>query len=115
MARLSDYDSCDFITVENGNIIWNGYFYNADGYITLLEYSSFEISVDDFINKYGRNPDEVYELYGIRFTQYITKEGEADNTRNYMENLLDNWVNEATQLDRDEITADTPNGFYVLM
>ena len=114
MARISDYDGTDFITIENGTIIWNGFFYSADGYITLLEYSRFETSIDDFITKYGRSADEAYEEYGVRSTQYVTQEGEGDNTTNYMENLLDSWVNEARPLTTDEIDADTPNGFYVL-
>ena len=115
MARLSDYESKDFITIENGNIIWNGYFYDSDGYMALLEYSHFDTSIDDFIHKYGRNPDEAYEKYGMQFTQYITKEGEDNNTREYMNILLDSWADDASPINAAEITADTPDGFYVLM
>ena len=114
MARISDYDGRDFITVENGKIFWNGYFYNNDGYITLLEYSRFDTSISDFIYKYHRNPDEAYEEYGSKFTQYVTQEGEADNTRDYMQILLDSWADDASPITAEEITADTPDGFYVL-
>lgn len=115
MARLRDYESKDFITIDNGNIIWNGYFYASDGYMALLEYSRFDISIDDFIHKYNWNPDEAYEQYGLQFTQYITKEGEDNNTREYLQILLDNWVDEASPITVEEITEDTPNGFYILM
>ena len=115
MARLSDYEAKDFITIENGKIFWCGYFYNSDGYITLLEYSHFETSINDFINKYDRSSDEAYEQLGARFTQYITKEGEANNSREYMQILLDSWVDDAGLLTTDEISADTPDGFYVLV
>ncbi len=115
MARLSDYDGLDFITIENGKIFWNGYFYNNEGYITLLEYSHFETSVDDFISKYDRNSDASYEQYGSQATQYITKEGEDNNTSEYMQILLDSWADDASPINAAEITADTPDGFYVLM
>lgn len=115
MARISDYDGRDFITVENGKIFWNGYFYNNDGYITLLEYSRFDTSISDFIHKYGRNPDEAYEKYGMQFTQYITKEGEDNNSSEYMQILLDSWVDDASKITAEEITADTPDGFYMLV
>lgn len=115
MARISDYDGRDFITVENGKIFWNGYFYNNDGYITLLEYSRFDTSISDFIHKYGRNPDEVYDQLGARFTQYITKEGEDNNTREYLQILLDSWVEDASPITAEEISEDMPDGFYVFM
>lgn len=116
MARLSDYESKDFITIENGNIIWNGYFYDSDGYMALLEYSRFDTSISDFIYKYHWSPDEAYEQYGSQFTQqYITKEGEDNNTSEYMQILLDSWADDASPINAVEITVDTPDGFYVLM
>ncbi len=115
MARLSDYEAKDFITIENERIIWCGYFYNSDGYITLLEYSHFETSIDDFIHKYGRNSDEVFEQLGARFTQFLTKEGENNNSREYMNILLDSWVEDASPITAEEITTETPDGFYMLM
>lgn len=115
MARLRDYESKDFITIENGKIFWNGYFYDSDGKITLLEYSRFDTSIDDFINKYHRSPDEAYEKYGVRFTQYITKEGEDNNTREYLQILLDSWVKDSILLTAEEITPETPDGLYVLV
>lgn len=115
MARISDYVGTDFITIENGRIFWDGFFYNNEGHITLVEYSNFNTSLDDFINKYGKNSDEAYEQYGSQFTQYITKEGEGENSRNYMENLLDSWVEDASPITAEEITTETPDGFYMLM
>lgn len=114
MARISDYDGRDFITVENGRIFWDGFFYNNDGFITLVEYSHFNTSIDDFITKYGRSADTAYEQYGSQFTQCITKEGEDNNSSEYMQILLDSWVDDASKITAEEITADTPDGFYVL-
>jgi len=114
MVRLCDYEGVDFVTIDNGNIIWNGFFYDSDGYITLIEYSRFDMSIDEFINKYNRDPERAYEVYGSQFSQYVTKEGEGDNTRESMLDLLDSWVNSATLLTLDDITIDTPNGFYML-
>lgn len=115
MARLRDYESKDFITIENGKIFWNGYFYDSDGKITLLEYSHFNTSIADFISKYNRSSDEAYEQYGVHFTQYITQEGEDNNTGEYMQILLDSWVDDASQITAEEITVNTPDGFYILM
>lgn len=114
MARLCDYEGVDFVTIDNGIIIWNGFFYDSDGYIALTEYSKFYMSIDEFINKYNRDPEQAYELYGSQFTQYLTKEGEDENTRESMYDLLDSWVNDATPLAPGDITMNTPNGFYVL-
>ena len=115
MARISDYEAKDFITIENGRIFWDGYFYNNEGYITLVEYSHFNTSIAEFISKYNRSSDEAYEQYGVHFTQYITKEGEDNITTEYMQILLDSWVDDAVLLTADEISADTPDGFYVLV
>lgn len=115
MARISDYEAKDFITIENGKIFWDGYFYNNEGCITLLEYSHFNISIADFISKYNRSSDEAYEQYGMQFNQYITKEGENSNSREYMQILLDSWVEDASPITAEEITTETPDGFYMLM
>ena len=115
MARISDYDGTDFITIENGRIFWDGYFYNNEGHITLVEYSNFNTSLDDFINKYGRSADTTYEEYGNQSTQYITKEGEDNNTTEYMNILLDSWVNDANPISEVEISENTPDGFYFLI
>ena len=115
MARISDYDGTDFITIENSRIFWDGYFYNNEGHITLVEYSHFNTSISDFITKYGRSAYEAYEQYGNQFPQYITKEGEDNNTSEYMKILLDSWTNDASPITEQEISEDTPDGFYVLM
>ena len=115
MARLSDYDGVDFITIENSRIFWDGFFYNNEGHITLVEYSNFNTSVSDFISKYNHSSNEAYEQYGNQFTQYITKEGENNNTSEYMQILLDSWVEDASPITAEEITTETPDGFYLLI
>lgn len=78
--NIKDYENKDFIEIQKGEMIWQGYFYNEGEGGRLVEYSRFSMPVKDFIEKYGSNNDRAYDEFGAQFTQYITDYDEDDDT-----------------------------------
>lgn len=111
--KLSDYENMDFIEIQNGEMIWQGYFYNEGEGGRLVEYSRFSMPIKDFIGKYDSDNCRVYNEFGAQFTQYITDYSEDDDIE--WENDLKKWVKGATPIKAKDITENTPDGSYVLM
>ena len=114
---LNDYDSADFIVIEDGNIRWEGYFYLSDGWHHLA-YDAFETSLEDFVNKYHNDPTEAYEDEGVISTQYILSERDLEpgtNAVEYFMSMLEEWLENTVAIDPKNISVNTPNGRYVLL
>ncbi len=107
--NINDYEGKDFIRIENGSIIWQGYFCDTEGW-HLLEYCGFETTIHDFIHKYNRSPIATYEAEGTCYTQYICDETERD-----VKGLFNDWMEDTKPIKAEDISENTPNGFYVIM
>ena len=108
--KIEDYEDKDFIRIENGSIIWQGYFYDTEGW-HLLEYCGFETTIRDFINKYNRSPVGAYEAEGTCYPQYIRDESEGFDAKG----LFADWMEDTKPIKAEDISEDTPNGFYVIV
>ena len=112
---LDNFDSCDFFTLKNGVMCWNGYFYhNGEGW-RLLEYCGFENSVEDFVNVHHNDPNEAYEDLGASQSQYICGENERPEwTEDWFYEQFSIWIEGVTVIAAEDINKNTPDGCYVI-
>lgn len=102
-------DVCDkdFFSIKGGVITWQGYLYNdGDGWHTIL-YCDFEMSLEDFIKKYDRDPVKAYEAKGQHCKQYINDYDDVT-----VEGAVRDWMCSTIPIKTEEITEDMPDGEY---
>lgn len=107
---IDKYDGMDFVTISNGIITWQGYFYD-EGQWHRVEYTKFSMTISDFITKYHSEPDTAYDMLGASCsTQYIHDyDDDEEAEKDFME-----WFKGATPINSKDISEATPDGDYIL-
>ena len=112
--ELENYECEDFITIEDGVIIWDCYYYDDGAGWGNVEYGKWETPITDFIHKYHNDPSEAYELEGSQFTQYQLLPWDNGYDADEMLAGLKNDLSRATLINPKDINENTPDGYYVL-
>ena len=112
-SKAKDICDKDFFSIQGDTIVWQGYFYNTEGWRELT-YSGFETTIHDFIHKYNRNPVDAYEAEGTNCTQYI---GEIEDDE--IENVVGSWLFGTTTsvvpIKTSDIVEGMPDGDYIFV
>ena len=112
-CKAEDVCDKDFFSIQGDKIVWQGYFYNTEGWRS-LEYSDFETTIHDFIHKYNRNPVDAYEAEGANCTQYIGEPGDDE-----IEDEVDAWLFGTTDsvipVKTSDIVEGMPDGDYIFI
>ena len=117
MATIKDidkYEGCDWYSIEEYNgdkcIHINGYwYYTSDDYdepYRDLEYVWFVVPLEEFL----KWDSDDYDCFQESLKQYITDRNESEMLTAWGE-FIDK--HEFTELGYDELTMDTPYGYYV--